>query len=152
MRFDGVNYVKAQADAEENAEVIGIVKNVIDSSTFELAYIGELSGFAGMTPGYVYYLSDTVAGQLTTVEPTDPGTVSKPLLIATSATTGVMFNFRGFVNESLTGVLQQLTVITDVIYYPVTGRFQKVYRTITYTGSVGVQGVQTVFTATGCQG
>jgi hypothetical protein len=105
-----------------------------------------------LTPGRVYYLSQSVAGALSLTEPTAVGTVSKPLVIATSATTGVMFNFRGYVNASLTGVIQTLTVVTDMVYYPVTGRFQKVYRTITYTGSVGVQGVQTVFTATGCQG
>ena len=152
VRFDGANYVKAQADSETNAEVIGIVKNVIDPDTFELAYIGDLTGLSGLTPGEVYYLSDVTAGLLTTTEPTANGTVSKPLLIANSSTTGVMFNFRGFVNGGITGTTQQLAVVTDMVYYPSTGNFDKIYRTITFTGSIGAQGAQTVFTATGCQG
>jgi hypothetical protein len=97
VRFDGSNYVLAQADTPEHAEVAGIVSGVIDANTFYLHFIGPMN-FASLVPKTVYFLSDTVAGLLINTEPSTIGVVSKPLLIATSATTGYFFNFRGMVN------------------------------------------------------
>lgn len=96
VRFDDPDYVLAQADSEANAEVAGIVSEVIDVDNFVLLTGGPVEGLAGLDPTEsVYYLSDTVAGALTEIEPADPGEVSKPILIPTSATTGLFVNMRG---------------------------------------------------------
>ena len=96
VRWNATAYVKAQADSETNAEVAGMVTEVVDVDNFVLTTGGPVEGLAGLVDSNpVYYLSDTVAGALTATEPTDPGEVSKPLLIPTSATTGVFVNMRG---------------------------------------------------------
>lgn len=99
MRLDGSgDYVLAQADSEANAEVVGVVIDVADANTFTLQDHGYLDvGLAGLTVGAVYYLSDTVAGDITATEPAGTGEVSKPVLIAESATTGWITTLRGFV-------------------------------------------------------
>lgn len=90
VRLSGTSYVEAQATSEANAEVVGIVSAVADANTFTLTTGGYVEGLSGLTAGVVYYLSET-AGQLTTTEPT----ISKPLLVASSTTTGWFFNMRG---------------------------------------------------------
>jgi len=70
---------------------------VLDVDTFVVTVIGLVEGFTGLTGGTVYYLSDAVAGELTDTEPTDVGTITKPVLIADSATSGYVFNMRGAV-------------------------------------------------------
>ena len=47
-----------------------------------------------MTAGEYYFVSDSVAGQLTTTEPTASTSYSNPLMQATSSTTAVMGQFR----------------------------------------------------------
>jgi len=91
-------YVKSQADTAENADVIGVVTEVEDSNNFTVGYSGFIT-LAGksFSAGSVYFLSDATAGLLTTTEPTDIGSVSKPVFIAVSATTGYFFNWRGSV-------------------------------------------------------
>lgn len=105
VRFNGTNYITAQADTFANSEAVGIVSSVIDVDNFTLAYGGYITGLSGLTSGSVHYLSDTVAGQLTNTEPTASGVISKPLLIANSTTSGYIFNQRGLespiVNELL---------------------------------------------------
>jgi hypothetical protein len=96
VRLSGTSYVKAQADTEANAEVVGIVGTVIDTSTFVLVTDGRAAGLSGLTAGTVYYLSAATAGALTTTEPTTAGHVSKPVLIADSTTSGLFVNMRGF--------------------------------------------------------
>jgi hypothetical protein len=95
VRHSGTLYVKAQANSEPNAEVIGIVAAVADVNTFTLHYMGRITGLSGLTAGTVYYLDDDTAGLLTATEPLDPGDVSKPVLIADSTTSGVFVNLRG---------------------------------------------------------
>ncbi len=87
-------YALAKSDDPADAEVVGIVSQVLDSSHFFLRFIGNLDGFLGLIPATTYFLSDTVAGALTTTEPVSPS-ISKPLLIAHSPTAGIFFNFRG---------------------------------------------------------
>lgn len=94
VRFDGVNYVLAQADTRANADLVGIVSAVLDINTFTLQLEGPVIGLAGLTAGAVHYLSPTVAGALTNVEPSTLGQISKPVLIASSATDGYIFNWR----------------------------------------------------------
>lgn len=91
----GAVYTKARADSATTADVVGMVYSVANANTFTLCLGGAVSGLSGLTAGVVYFLSDTTAGGLTATEPTTFSYVSKPLLIATSATTGFFINWRG---------------------------------------------------------
>ncbi len=96
VMFDGSNWVKAQADSAANAESPWVVKSVT-TNTFVAVWSGYISGLSGLTAGTVYFLDDDTAGLLTTTEPTDIGDISLPMLVALSATTGVVLNKRGMV-------------------------------------------------------
>ncbi|HET9026103.1 MAG TPA: hypothetical protein VFN07_01055 [Trueperaceae bacterium] len=84
VRFDGTSYVQATADTAGNAEAVGVVTAVPDSGTFAYQTAGVASTLSGLTPGELYHLKDD--GSLGT----SAGTVDKPVLIATSATTAVL--------------------------------------------------------------
>jgi len=58
---------------------------------------GSLSGLSGLTAGENYFLSPSVAGQLTVTEPTTVGHVSVPVMVATSATAAIINIMRGVV-------------------------------------------------------
>lgn len=92
---DGTGYALAQADTAADAEVIGIVVLVNSVNTFSLLTSGKLTTAQTLTPGTVYYLSPTIAGALQNTEPTTPGYISKPLIIASGANEGFFYNFRG---------------------------------------------------------
>jgi hypothetical protein len=85
----------ALADNPVDAEVIGMVTSVIDANNFNLLVSGQVTALTGLTPGGVYWLSDVTSGLLTLTQPTAIGHISKPLMIATSATVGFFYNFRG---------------------------------------------------------
>ena len=97
LRYDSSasSYVKAQANSTANAEVVGIVSQVVDSDNFKLLTHGYISGLSGLTAGTVYFLSDNTAGLLTDTEPTSEGSITKPLLVAISSTEGIFINYRG---------------------------------------------------------
>lgn len=97
VRFDGADWVLAQADSSENAEVFGIVSDDIDANTFELTTHGKIEGLAGLTAGVAHFLSPTTPGALTATPPATAGQVSKPILLAVSTTEGVVVNMRGIV-------------------------------------------------------
>ena len=95
IRFDGTEYVLAQANTPANAEVIGIVIQIVDANNFVVQQSGYVEGvFAGKTPGVVYFLSEAVAGLLTTTEPTNEDEISKPMFMPTSATSGWIYHYR----------------------------------------------------------
>lgn len=93
--LNGSTYAKAQADTVVKAEVIGIVDGVTDTDNFTLATAGEVSGLAGLSTGTVYYLSPSSAGAITSTEPSTSTQVSKPVLVATSSSSGIIVNMRG---------------------------------------------------------
>ena len=97
VRRSGGAFVKAQADSAEHAEVVGIVSAKADNDNFTLLMSGYITTLSGLTDGVVYYLDPSTAGAITATEPTTPGQVSKPLLIADSTTSGFFINFRGLV-------------------------------------------------------
>lgn len=96
LRHDGSTWVKAKADDPTTAYVTGVVSSVT-TNTFELITTGPIT-LSGLTAGSTYYLSDATAGALTTSPPYTNATVSKPVLYATSTTTGVVQIMRGLVN------------------------------------------------------
>jgi hypothetical protein len=102
VRYNGTAYVKARADNATNAEVAGIVSAVPNADAFTLHVSGRFTSLSGLSPGVVYYLSSTTSGALTSTSPSTTGTISKPVLIATSATAGYFVNWRGMVNSAVT--------------------------------------------------
>jgi hypothetical protein len=90
---------KADADDTTKQPVIGFVVSKPDPTTAIVRFSGELSGFAGLTPGKTQYLS-TVPGQITETAPSSPpdppGTIVQPLGFARNATTIVIEIERDF--------------------------------------------------------
>jgi hypothetical protein len=95
LYLNGGTYALAKADVSSTAEVVGIVRTVVDGNTFILATNGYVSCFSGLTAGKLYFLSDTTAGALMDAETFVEGHISKPIFIATGLTTGYFFNMRG---------------------------------------------------------
>jgi hypothetical protein len=83
-------YVPAIADSPEDAEVQGVVIEIIDANTFVLQQSGPVAPgtFAGLVPNQIYFLSDTVAGTMTQAAPTANGHVRQPVFNSDSADTG----------------------------------------------------------------
>lgn len=100
VRFDGTNYVVAQADTAINGECVGVVSRHINANQFDLqvaGHIEDLSAQVGADPAYLpltagqaYFLSTSTAGEISTTDPSTTGQVSKPCLIATSTTGGIV--------------------------------------------------------------
>jgi hypothetical protein len=96
---DGTHYVRSQANDVQTSDVIGIVTSVTGTLGFTLTTSGFVAGLTGLTAGQTYFLSPTSAGVMTDVEPTTTGTINKPLFVATSATGGLFYNWRGVSND-----------------------------------------------------
>ena len=104
----------AKADTAENAEVLGIVigedasNNIvavaggINNSLFS-STIPNALGVVGATliPNQAYFLSPTVAGGITTIEPNIYGLVSKPVLLGITGNSGSYLSYRGILIEGI---------------------------------------------------
>jgi len=95
--LNGSTYALAQANAANTAETVGVVTDVLSANMFQVTELGYTIGLSGLSAGTVYFLSDSVAGSLTATEPTILGSISKPMLLADSATSGYVLNYRGTV-------------------------------------------------------
>ena len=91
VRHNGTLYVLSIADTAANAEVYGVITEITDVDNFVITTGGRAT-LSGLTAGLPHFLSDSVAGALTTTEPA----ISKPLFFADSTTTGFVINMRGF--------------------------------------------------------
>jgi hypothetical protein len=106
LYWNGTAYVKANASNATSSEVIGIVSSVPSANTFTVATAGLITGLTGLTSGEVYWLSDVTAGLATTTQPTAVSSVSKPLFVATSATTAQLQIFDTAPASGQTAVVQ----------------------------------------------
>lgn len=88
LKYDGAVYSLAQANSIPNLGIFLIVK-VIDANTFVIATNGYFSGLTGGTANTTEYLSDTVAGSLTSTPPA----ISQPIIYWISATTGWVLGY-----------------------------------------------------------
>ena len=116
VRASASGYVKALADSDDNAEVVGIVVNVPDANNFLMVTEGYIGGgLSGLTPFVVHRLSTTTAGTLTTTTPSANGQVDKPVLIADSSSSGYFIHSRGMM---VAGTFQAPTVAKgDIIVH-----------------------------------
>lgn len=94
-------FVLAQADTRENAEVCGIVIAVISPNEFVYQRAGKVENISDFPipfiDGEVYFLDDMNPGQIILNEPTTIGHVSKVLFIATGSDRGQIEPMRGIV-------------------------------------------------------
>jgi hypothetical protein len=72
----------------EQAQVAGLVVEVIDADNFVLQQSGWTTGFSGKTAPQLYWLSDTVAGEITTTKPTNSTSYLRPCFIAVNTNNG----------------------------------------------------------------
>lgn len=101
---NGVKFEAAMANDVATSDVIGIVTAITPGVNVTITTSGfiDLQGVlpdGTWVPGSTYFLSATNAGALTNVEPTGTGTISKPLMIAETSTTGFFYNWRGISND-----------------------------------------------------
>jgi hypothetical protein len=114
VRLNGSgNYILAIADSEVNAEIVGVVSGVADADNFTLTVGGFISGLSGLTAGVVMFLSATVAGTLTSSEPTGNTQISKPVLVADTATSGYLKDFRGIINQDQEETIRRKNVLIN---------------------------------------
>ena len=105
-------YALAQANAISSCDVLGIIQTA-NSTSFTAVANGYMNGLTGLVDATEYYLSDSVAGLLTSTAPSANGSIIKPLLISTSTTTGVVVEYPGVqigaTNNGTSGYLAKWT-------------------------------------------
>lgn len=70
VAFNGTAYVPALANNFTNAQALGLIVNVSGGGTGDLIVAnGLVTGFSGLTPGALYYLSQSSAGSITSTRP-----------------------------------------------------------------------------------
>lgn len=100
VRFDNATqlYVDALATTSQNAEVVGVVLEVLSGSQFKLQQSGYIqsgtAGFSGFSTDGVYFLSDVAQGQQTLNVPTENGHIRLPLFVADSTDSGWICNLK----------------------------------------------------------
>lgn len=101
------SYALADASAAATAEAIGVVVEVVDANNFILQQSGMVTGgtdgLAGLTDGTLYYLSDSNPGEMTSTEPTDPASYSRPVYVATDTDEGWILPQRKILNSDFGG-------------------------------------------------
>lgn len=122
VRVTTTGLTLAKADSVDNSEVFGVViasdastdtvatSGIISNTTFS-STIGNMLGIVGatLTTGCAYFLSPTVAGGITTVEPNTYGQVSKPILLGITETQGLFLPHRGIQVEGISaGITAEL--------------------------------------------
>ena len=95
ISYSGGTYIKSLADGTQDSEIFGIVSAVADTNTFTITYQGHIDTLSGLVANTTYFVSDTVAGQLTATEPTTDGHISKPILATTTTSAGLVLPYRG---------------------------------------------------------
>lgn len=114
-----VQYEKAQANDPYNAEVVGIVAEILNENAFELVMSGIVKmndffsntngsiaqGPPGITADDVYFLSGYTAGKMTPTRPETPGWVAKPLItrLAEDANGNIYGHVTNYVGSHLGG-------------------------------------------------
>lgn len=115
------SYVAAIATDGINAEVVGIVSEVSNTS-YEITFIGEIfgnfssviEGGGNLRVGEVYYLSPFTAGKITSTQPIAAGTVHKAVLIATGTNSAVVMPFTGGVLSTPIQLANATSVTTTI--------------------------------------
>jgi hypothetical protein len=148
LYLNSSTYTVAKADSASTSEVVGLVSRVIDNNNFEITFLGEIfgnfssvtEGNSSLTPGSVYYLSPFTAGRITATQPSAAAQVHKAVLIATSATSGIVYPFTGGILSSPVNISSATSlgnVFNQYNQFKVGDfvRWNPTSTTLTYTGS-----------------
>lgn len=100
----------ARANAAATSEAIGVLvevnepgeTTVADGDGCTIVTFGPVGGFDSLTPGAIYYLSDTVAGDITATAPSGAGKWAKSVGYAESA--GILFVAPGITTARSSGL------------------------------------------------
>ena len=115
VRVDPINGLTlSQANSASNSEVFGIVMDQTGSGTVvamsgavvNTVFANTVSNSLGIVGGtYIagraYFLSPTIPGGLTTIEPNTYGHVSKPVILGITGNSGVFLPYRGILVEGI---------------------------------------------------
>ena len=115
LRFNGANYVGAQANSVTNSQVVGMVSAVSDVNSFfisQAGYLNNIPGGVGLVAGTRFYLSPTTPGAITSTAPTADTQIILPIFDADSTTTGYFFNDIGVLINAGGGGLFTWSVAT----------------------------------------
>jgi len=127
LTYTGTTYALLQANAIDPSIPAGIVSNVIDANDFTLLTNGYITGLSGLTPGFMFYVSDITPGALIISPPTAYTSATIPVLFADSTTSGfVNFsrdyapvdfpNFQGYMSIQGPGLAAPLTLANPIMY------------------------------------
>ena len=76
VRFDGSEFIKAQADSFANSRAVGVCESKDSATVCDVRIAGETGSiFTGLDPNNDYFLSSSVAGEVSTTFPTSSGEV-----------------------------------------------------------------------------
>ena len=113
VRFNGVSWIKAQADAISTT-ALGVVVAVTDADSFTFAMSGRYA-LGALNADAWYYLSDTVAGGLTETEPL----ISQPIIYAEDGTTVVIYPYRpSYSIAPSTPIVGEVKAVTSIASLP----------------------------------
>lgn len=155
-----LEFTLSQADTPTNADVVGIVSNIIDADNFEVITegfytMGALPG--GAVAGDDLFLDDSVAGGLTLTEPTAGTTVSKPLAQVIDASSGLVYfhNYRGQENQTVSVIGGVGSVAVDATLATANGTPVTAFTTVvaanTYAANTALR-LKLQWSATGTNG
>jgi hypothetical protein len=102
-------YVPALADSAEDAEVVGVVIEIIDPMHFAIQQVGYITTaqgvFTGLTPSIAYFLSPTTPGLMINTDVNGTGQVSKPVFVPDTPTSGWVLDYRGLIVSDESSVI-----------------------------------------------
>ena len=122
IRYNAVTstWQKALADTAANAEVAGVVSEVLDADTFTIVYQGwiDLPAFSGISHPALF-LSSTTSGGLTFSPPSAIGSVVKPVAVRSSNGQGhLVVNYLGTqIGGSSTVSIDQIQPVGTIMPY-----------------------------------
>ena len=90
LYYDGADYELNQANVVVPHITAGVVSSITDADHFVLTLNGLITTLSGLTPGIMYYLSDITPGALINSPPTNSSSVTIPVLLAISTTSGII--------------------------------------------------------------
>ncbi len=112
----------AKAISSASATLGYFFVTIVDGDDFTVQNTGVISVFAGLTPGSMYYVSQSVAGDLTDVKPATG--YANPLLYAINATTGFIMPF-----------------LSDIDFANIANAVNRLFQTISATLDPAVQNI-----------
>ena len=100
LGWSGGTYNKPIADGSYDGEILGIVTKRYNANCFNLTQAGYVTGLTGMSVNTTYFLSDTVAGQLTPIKPIINGHIVKSIILADTTNSGWVLPYPSYYASS----------------------------------------------------